>query len=41
MVAMQGPAFDVDYVRFWLNEILGAGSEEAQKFEAALLERPS
>ncbi len=41
MVAMQGPAFDVDYVRFWLNEILGAGSDEAQKFEAALLERPS
>jgi hypothetical protein len=41
MVAMQGPAFDVEYVRYWLREILGEDSEEALKFEAVLLERPS
>jgi hypothetical protein len=41
MVAMQGPAFDVEYVRYWLGEILGAGSEEASRFETVLLERPT
>jgi hypothetical protein len=31
----------VEYVRYWLREILGEDSDEALKFEAVLLERPS
>jgi hypothetical protein len=41
MLLMQGQAFDVAHVRHWLNEILGADSEEAQRFEGLMTERPA
>jgi hypothetical protein len=40
MLAIQGSAFDVDYTRRWLVEILGADSDEVRRFEELLEERP-
>jgi hypothetical protein len=36
MLAMQGEAFDVEYVRGWLREMFGEESEEMRTFEAVL-----
>ena len=36
MIATQGEAFDIEYVRRWLRAMFGAQSLELQKFEAVL-----
>jgi hypothetical protein len=37
MLLMQGAAFDIEYVRRWLAELLGPDSDEARKFDTLLL----
>ncbi len=37
MVAFQGDALDIAYIRWWLAAMLGAESNEAQRFEALCL----